>query len=159
MVQDIAVGAGGLELWTPGPVKRDTVLPTIAMFLSSGFDSQPSWRSGNDIAVGAGGYGFDPWAGQIGRCVASGSPLLPCFFGAVLHTASIMAIWILLQVNNLMSALERVPLSAKLNNGKSSGTAPKLRLLPSFPSSEHSAEEEMTLSKSDVVLQFPYEVI
>ena len=34
----------------------------------------------NDIAIGAGGLGFAPWAGQIGRSIASDSPPLLYFF-------------------------------------------------------------------------------
>ena len=37
-----------------------------------------------DIAISAGGFGFDSWAGQFGHKVVNGSsPQLP-FFGAVL---------------------------------------------------------------------------
>ena len=39
------------------------------------------WRSGNDIASGAGGLRFDSRAGQIRRSVANGSPSLQYFFG------------------------------------------------------------------------------
>ena len=37
-----------------------------------------------NIAIGAGGLGFDSCAGQIGHSVANGSPVLRHFFGAVL---------------------------------------------------------------------------
>ena len=37
-----------------------------------------------DIAASAEGLRFDSYAGQIGLNVADGSPLLRCFFGAVL---------------------------------------------------------------------------
>ena len=64
-----------------------------------------------DIAIGAGGLGFDFWAGQIGHRVANDSPPLRHFFGAVLpktlsygdgprhswhasaYSASMMKIW------------------------------------------------------------------
>ena len=39
------------------------------------------WRSGNDIASGAGGLGFDSRAGQIRQKIANGSTSLRCFFG------------------------------------------------------------------------------
>ena len=38
------------------------------------------WRSGNDIASGTGGFGFDFRAGQIRRRVANSSPPLRYFF-------------------------------------------------------------------------------
>ena len=38
------------------------------------------WRSGNDIANGAGGLGFDSLADPIGHSVVSGSPPMRRFF-------------------------------------------------------------------------------
>ena len=42
-----------------------------------------------DIAIGAGGLGFDSQAGQIGHSVANILPSLLRFFGAVLSRSSI----------------------------------------------------------------------
>ena len=41
-----------------------------------------------DIAIGAGGLGFDSRAGQIRHTVADGSPALQRFFEAVLPTGT-----------------------------------------------------------------------
>ena len=37
---------------------------------------RPVSSVGKHIAIGAGGLGFDSWAGQIGRCVATAAPPL-----------------------------------------------------------------------------------
>ena len=42
-----------------------------------------------NLAIGLGDLGFDSRAGQIGRSVASGSPLLRRFFGAMLPVAKL----------------------------------------------------------------------
>ena len=42
---------------------------------------------GKDIAIGAGGVGFDSWIGQIGHNVAKISPKLQYFIEAVLPSA------------------------------------------------------------------------
>ena len=49
------------------------------------------WRSGNDIASGAGGVGFDSHADQIRPTVAHGSPPLRCFFGVRSYVAQALS--------------------------------------------------------------------
>ena len=49
------------------------------------------WRSGNDIASGAGGLVFDSRAGQIGHRVANGLPPLRCFFGVRSYVAHVLS--------------------------------------------------------------------
>ena len=41
--------------------------------ISSDLACLASWRSGQDIAVGAGGLGFNARAGKVGHSVANGS--------------------------------------------------------------------------------------
>ena len=48
---------------------------------------RPAGVAVKDIAIGAGGVGFDSWVGQIGHSVAKVLPTLQYFFRAVLPSA------------------------------------------------------------------------
>ena len=54
--------------------------------MSTKYD-RPVGVAGQDIAIGAGGVGFDSRAGQIGHSGAKVSPTWQYFFGAVLPSA------------------------------------------------------------------------
>ena len=69
-------------------ILRSAHIYNYVINISKAYCSGPTGFSvAKDIAIGAGGLGFDCRVGQIGPSVANGSPPLPCFFRAVCPAA------------------------------------------------------------------------